>query len=196
MPRGRKKATELNDLPTVITDNEEGTIPYFVLDNEWGVACDERQEMLVHKRLANKTIKNENGEEDHIEQYSMWDAVCYCNSFSHVIQRYYDRVGKLEKKKLIKSTNFDELTNIYNNINKTISDAFSSTGINKEFLSISSILDDKARLKEELLSLKETQEQVEKETDKLLQLIKDKTSIIISRTEPTKHRVKKENGDV
>jgi hypothetical protein len=196
MPRGRKKATELNDLPTVITDNEEGTIPYFVLDNEWGVSCDERQEILVRKRIANRTIKDEEGNDDHIEQYFMWDSVSYCNSFTHIIQCYYERASRIEKKKLQKTTNFDDIKNIYIDVNKKISQALSSDGVNKEFMSIASILDDKAKLKEELVSLKEKKEKVEKETDKLLQLIKDKTSIIISRTEPTKHRVKKENGDV
>ena len=196
MARGKKSLLETTDLPIIPTDKEEGQIPYFILDDEWGISCDERQEILVHKKSANRTIKDENGVETHIEQYYMWECIAYTNSFTHTISVYVDKKGKEKKSKLIKSKDYKELIAIQNEIKSTIAKALDFNGINKEFLSITSILDERAKIEEELKLLRETKKQIEIETDKLLQLIKEKRTIIVSNTEPKKRRLKKENGDL
>ena len=196
MPRGKRNLLETTDLPIIPTDKEEGQIPYFILDDEWGISCDERQEILVHKKSANRTIKDENGVETHIEQYYMWDSVAYTSSFTHAISIYVDKKGKEKKSKLIKSKDYKELIAIQNDIKSTIAKALDFKGVNKDFLSITSILDERTKLEKELKMLKQTKEQVLQETEKLLELVKEKNKIIISTTEPKKHRVKKENGDV
>jgi hypothetical protein len=196
MAKGKKSLLETTDLPIIETNIEEGTIPYFVLDKEWGIACDERQEILVHKRIASRTIKNEQGVDDHVEQYVMWDSICYPHTFTHAIEIYVDKKGKLAKSKLNKSTDYSDLVKIQNDIKSTIANALDFSGVNKEFLSVTSILDERTKLEEELKMLKQTKEQVLQETEKLLELVKEKNKIIISATEPKKHRIKKENGDV
>ncbi len=196
MPRGKRNLSETTNLPIIPTDKEEGQIPYFVLDDEWGISCDERQEILVHKKSANRTIKDESGIETHIEQYYIWECIAYTNSFTHAISVYVDKKGKAKKSKLIKSKDYKELIEIQNEINSIISKALNFNGVNKEFLSITSLLDEKSKLKEELISLKETKLQVEKEVENLMDLIKEKRAIIVSNTEPKKRRLKKENGDL
>ena len=192
MPRGKRNLLETTDLPIIPTDKEEGQIPYFILDDEWGISCDERQEILVHKKSANRTIKDENGVETHIEQYYMWDSVAYTSSFTHAISIYVDKKGKEKKSKLIKSKDYNDLISIQNDIKSIITRALDFDSVNKDFLSITSILDERAKLEEELKLLRETKEQVELETEKLLQLVKEKRSIIISNIEPKKHRTPKE----
>lgn len=196
MPRGKRNLSETTNLPIIPTDKEEGQIPYFLLDDEWGISCDERQEILVRKKSANRTIKDESGIETHIEQYYTWECIAYTNSFTHAISVYVDKKGKAKKSKLIKSKDYKELVEIQNEINSIISKALNFNGVNKEFLSITSLLDEKSKLKEELISLKETKIQVEKEVENLMDLIKEKRAIIVSNTEPKKRRLKKENGDL
>ena len=196
MPRGKRNLSETTNLPIIPTDKEEGQIPYFILDDEWGISCDERQEILVRKKSANRTIKDENGVETHIEQYCMWECIAYTNSFTHTISTYVDKKGKAKKSKLIKSKDYKDLIAIQNEIKSIIAKALDFNGINKEFLSITSILDERAKIEEELKLLRGTKELIEAETDKLLQLIKEKRTIIVSNTEPKKRRLKKENGDL
>lgn len=195
MAKGKKSLLETTDLPIIETDIEEGLIPYFLIEDEWGVNCDERNEILVRKRIASRTIKDENDVEDHIEQYVVWEAETYSNTFTHTIECYISKKNKEEKSKLIKSKDYKDLISIQNEIKSNISKALEFNGINKEFLSITSILDERAKIEEELKLLREAKKQIEIETDKLLQLIKEKRSIIISNTEQKKHRIKEENGD-
>ena len=73
-----------------------------------------------------------------------------------------------------------------------ISTSLNINGINKEFLSITSILDERTKLEEELKMLKQTKDNVLNECEKLIDLVKEKRSIIIKETEPKKHRLKLE----
>jgi hypothetical protein len=192
MARGKKSLLETSNLPIVTTDIEEGQIPYFLIDDEWGIACDERNEILVHKRIANRTIKNEKGDEDHIEQYIMWDSISYPSTFSSAIESYVNKKGKTEKSKLKKSTNYNDLIKIQNEIKLTIEKSLEFNGVNSNFLSSMSIIDERAKLEEEIKKLRETKEMIIKETDLLMELVKQKRAIIISNTEPKKHRDVKE----
>ena len=192
MARGKRNLLETTDLPIITTDKEEGQIPYFLIDDEWGVSCDERQEILVHKKTSSRTIKDENGVETNIEQYYMWDSVAYTSSFTHAISIYVDKKGKEMKSKLSKSKDYNDLILIQNEIKSIITRALDFDSVNKDFLSVTSIINERAKLEEELKLLRETKEQVLSETDKLLQLVKEKRSIIISNTESKKHRTQKE----
>ena len=122
----------------------------------------------------------------------MWEAISYPSNFTKAIEIYVDKKGKEKKSKLIKSKDYNDLISIQNDIKSTIAKALDFDSVNKDFLSITSVIDKRAKLEEELISLKEIKEQVEIETEKLLELIKEKNRIIISATEPKKHRIKKE----
>lgn len=196
MARGKKSLLETTELPIITTDIEEGQIPYFILDDEWGISCDDRNEILVHKRVASRTIKDESGVEIHVEQYFMWESISYPSTFTKAIELYVDKKGKAMKSKIVKSKDYNDLISIQNDIKTTITKALDFNSVNKDFLAITSILDERAKLEEQLKLLRETKEQVICETEKLLQLVKEKRSIIMSNTEPTKHRSKEENGDV
>ena len=91
MARGKKSLIETTNLPIEKTDKEEGQIPYFIIDDEWGVSCDDRNEILVHKRLANRTIKDENNINTYIEQYYSWESICYTSNFTTAIDIYANK---------------------------------------------------------------------------------------------------------
>jgi hypothetical protein len=197
MAKGKKSLLETTDLPIIATDKEEGQIPYFIIDDKYGVSCDERCEMLCRKKKASRTIKDEEGNPHHVETYYMWESFCYTNSFSSCVENYINiKDRELKKERLIKTKDYNKMIEIQQEIKRIIDNSFSSNGNNKEFLSITHTIDQQAKLNEELIVLKNLKNQVQDETDKLMQLIKEKRAIIISNTEPKKHRVKKENGDV
>lgn len=194
MARGKKSLIETTNLPIEKTDKEEGQIPYFIIDDEWGVSCDERNEILVHKRLANRTIKDENNIDTYIEQYYSWESICYTSNFTTAIDIYANKKEKEKKSKLIKTKDYKDVIKIQEEIKEIIQEALSfENSKNKEYLSTTSIIDKRAKLEEEILLLKETKEEVEKETEKLLKMIKEKNKIIIN-SEPsgkTKKNIKK-----
>lgn len=189
MPRGKKNLLETTNLPIIKTNTEEGKIPYFIIDNEWGIACDDRNEILVHKNPANKTIKNDQGEDDHIEQYYMWTIDCYPSNVTNALEIYADRKGKEAKSKLLRSKDYNDLLRINRDIQQTIDKALDSEGVNQSYLAVTSILDERSKLEEELNRLRELTNIVEDKSNHLLELIKEKQTIIISETKP--HNVKK-----
>lgn len=194
MARGKRSLLETTNLPIVETNIEEGVSPYFLIDDKYGIACDERQEMLCRKKKSSRTIKDEYGQPYKIETYYMWESFCYTNSFSSCIENYLKiKDRELKKERLIKTKDYTELINIQNEIKQIISKALSTDGDNKSVFTISKVIDQQSKLMEEIENLKKIQSQTEKESDKLLQLIKEKRSLIISATEPTKHRNKKED---
>lgn len=193
MARGKKSLLETSDLPVVYTDEEKGQIPYFLIDDEWGVSCDERQEILVKKKIANKTVKDENGENEHIEQYTMWDSICYPSTFTDAINSYVKKKSRSMKSKIYKSSDYKDILNVQNEIKSIVAKSLDTNGVNKNFLSITSIINERQKIEEELQMLRDVKEQVNNECEKLMELIKEKRSIIIKNTEPKKHRMPKED---
>lgn len=193
MARGKKSLMETTDLPIVETDKEEGNIPYFVIDEEYGIACDDMQEMLCKRVKASKTIKGEDGKESHVETYYKWNNLKYMGNFTSCIEEYAKIKSRdIKKNKLIKSKDFKDVVAIQNEVKQLVADSLSKDGLNKEFLSITSIIDERAKLEEEIKHLKQLKEQCINDVESLIELVKEKRRIIIKETEPKKHRVKKE----
>ena len=113
MPRGRKINIQNSNLTVIKTNNVEGNIPYMLIDDEYGIACDAYNEILVKKIIANKTV------ESHIEQYIKWDAVGYYNSMSSCLKGYMEKTERDKKVKLVNAS-FADIINIKNNIIKQI----------------------------------------------------------------------------
>jgi len=193
MRRGKRNLLETTDLPIIETTIEEGTIPYFIIDDKYGIACDDKCEMICRKKKSNRTIKDEEGNPIYIETYYVWESFCYVGTFSECINRYLlikDR--DIKKERLVKTKDYGKLIEIQNEIKCIVSKALDTNGVNSQFLSATSIIDDKAKLKEELDCVNSLKEDIEKEYKSFMEMIKDKRKIIIKNTEPTKHRTKKE----
>lgn len=83
MPRGRKKATEVESLPVVVVSEEEGNIPFLVLEKDkYGIYADNYSYALVQRKEMNRTVKDEEGNPHHIEKYNSWVSIRWVGNYS------------------------------------------------------------------------------------------------------------------
>lgn len=100
MPRKTLADTEL---PIEETDIEEGTLPFFLIDDEYGIACDQYCYMLCKKKRANRTIKDEDGKPNHIESYWSWTPFKYTGTFQSIMETYVEQKERGLNKRIVKS---------------------------------------------------------------------------------------------
>ena len=184
MPRKTLADTEL---PIEETDIEEGTLPFFLIDDEYGIACDQYCYMLCKKKRANRTIKDEDGKPNHIESYWNWTPFKYTGTFQSIMETYVEQKERGLNKRIIKSKDFKEILETYNKIHKIISDAVDIEGLNKSFMSVTSLLDQKEKLLQKISEVHELKEDLLKEYNELQILIKQKRKIIVDKHKPLKN---------
>lgn len=189
---GRVSLTESTDLDVIETGIEEGCIPFFLIEENYGVSVDDLCYKLCERRKANRTIKDENGNPDHVETYFLWTAFKYLSSFKQSIECYC----KIKERKLnarkVKNADYKELINTQNEIKRIVAKALKTDGVNKEFVSFCDLTDKKEELLREIEEVRALKKTLNDESESLINLIKEKRRIIISSTEPKKHRVKTE----
>lgn len=196
MAKGRaKQLLENTDLPLIETDDEEGTIPFFIIDDNYGIAVDNYCYQLCKKSKANKTVKGENGVPTHVESYYKWTSFKYTDSLKSMFDCYVKEKERELHSKLTKSREFRDLMKVQDEIKTIICTSLKPDGHNKEWLSTVELLDEKERLRSEIKELQNIKQSVIREADSLLDIIKEKRKIIIGETEPKKHRIKKEEED-
>lgn len=179
MPRGKKIIADETELKIIETENEEGTIPFFIIDDEFGIACDQYCYMLCRKKRANKTVKDEDGNPSHIESYWMWTSYRYTNSFESIMNTYVSQKERDINKKLVKEKDFKNIIKTYQDIHEIIKNAFDVEGLNKDFLSHSTLIDQRAELEADIKATKELRNKLSKECEELEKLIKEKRKIVI-----------------
>lgn len=180
MARGRKPLTELTDLPLVETELEEGQIPFFLIDEEYGVNCDQYCYMLVKKKRATRTIKDEDGKPHHVESYWSWISLKYANTFQYIIECYVSIKGKDLNKKLVKSTDYKDLIKTQEQIRDILNNMF-SLNYNKDFLTVGDKVDTLNGLSKDLKELENTRDMLKKECDDLLAFIKETRKIVMDK---------------
>lgn len=189
---GRKSLLESTDLKIVETDIEEGTIPFFLIEDDYGVAADNNCYMLCERKKASRTIKNESGEPDHVETYFLWNSFKYLSTFKGTLECYLQiKSRKLNARKL-KTTTYKDIIDNQNEIKNIIANALKSDGVNRDFVSFCDLVDKKKELLNDIQEVKNLKNQLIDEVDSLMNLVKEKRRIIITNTEPTKHRLKLE----
>lgn len=181
-----------NDLPVKETDIEEGNIPFFLIDDEYGVTADNYCYMLCYKKKMNRSVKNEDDVITHIESYYNWTPLKYTNTFQSIIECYMTIKERKLSSRLVKNKDYKEFINIQNEIKDIISKAFDTNGVNKEFVSFCDLIDHKEKLLQEIEELSALKDKVVDMANDLLNIIKKKRKIIINETEGKKHRIKLE----
>ena len=118
----------------VVTDKEEGSIPFFEFDDEYGIAVDQFQYILVQKKISGRTVTDENGNE-YVESYIKWDTskAKYSSTVEGIIDSY---ISVIEKKKLkdLRTKDMNDIIKVRLEIKAIIEKAFNNTGVNKEIL--------------------------------------------------------------
>lgn len=187
MPRGRKKViTEETELPIIDTNDEAGNIPFFLIDEEFGISCDQYGYMLCRKKRANRTIKNEEGNDDHIETYWMWTAYKYTSTFESIMKCYVSQKERDLNKKLIKEKDFKAILENYKQIHQIIKNALSVEGLNKDFISMSSLIDQRKKLDDEIKDVETYKNSLKQKCDELQEAIKEARKIVVEKHKPKK----------
>jgi hypothetical protein len=192
MAKGRVSLLESTDLPVIETEIEEGTLPFFLIEDDYGIAADKYCYMLCERKKASRTIKNENGEPDHVETYFLWNSIKYLSSFKRTMECYIEINGRKMNARKIKNTTFKDIIDNQNEIKRIVSEALKTDGVNKEFVSFCDLADKKEELLKEIEEVRVLKKTLSDESEALLEFIKEKRRLIITNTEPKKHRVKTE----
>lgn len=189
MAKGKKSLFETTDPSNIIeTDKEEGQIPFFIIDEEYGIAADNMCYMLVIAKKAGRTI-----EDNKVETYIKWEPVAYVNTLAQAINDYAIKKERKLNRKLSKSKDLTEIKNNQIIINNIIKKALSVNGQNKEVFDTLELLQTKEDVLKLINEVKNAKEEAIKMFDEFEELIKEKRKIIIKQTEPVKHRYKKED---
>ena len=124
MSKGMKPLTETTGLPIVNTNGDEGDVPNFLFkgDKDYGIASDDCNYILVERKNASRTIKDDNGTPVKVETYNQWIDKAYFKSFDNCLKTYCEVKDKNFINKLKKETDFNKLIENRDKTYKIISD--------------------------------------------------------------------------
>lgn len=109
----KTKLTDKTDLQIVETNKEEGTIPNisFKGDENWGIAIDDLNHTIVERKVASRTIKNEDGT-SHVESYYRWNPIAYVGTLESAIESYMNKREKRFLKTLHKCDDWSQIVDL------------------------------------------------------------------------------------
>lgn len=179
MPRGRRKKTEEIELPIIETNNEIGAIPFFILEeNKYGVYTDKMSYSLVRRKKSSKTVKNDDGIDDHIETYYNWESFKWTRTFKDIIEAYIEHREKELDSTLTKEHDLDKINDNRNKIFPMLQRAFSTTGDNKKVFEFCDLIEQKDRVLKDLEEIKEMRNQLKNTIDEMENILKSKRKLI------------------
>ena len=177
------------DKTNVVDLGEITSEPNILIDDEWGISGGYRDYALVTKKVAHRTGKAEDGEnEGKVIRYEKWDDVLYCGTIFECLRSYQDVVNLSKIKALKNCKDYLEIEKIYKSTNATINSFLKHQDMAEESKDIAKLLDTISQLQLELKRV----HTILAEADELHEKIKEKRQILIKDTEPKKHRVKLE----
>lgn len=190
--KGVKSLAEtVNSDEIIISDEEVGTVN-FMIDDTYAIQGSYGDYALVERKIKYRTGKEEDGiNNGKVIQYIGWDTVqphSYGRTPFDILKNYADYINLKKFKQLNKSSNFDDVKQIYLDTQNTIKQSLKSSQFTDDIKQQATLVNEIAELKSKLSEINKVFE----EADELRELIKSKRKIIITDTEPKKHRIKKE----
>lgn len=187
--KGKQSLAETVDDSEIIDSGEVVGEPNILIDDEYGISGGYRDYALVIKKIAHRTGKVEDGEnEGKVIRYVKWEDVLYENSIFGCLRSYQDVVNLTKIKALKNCKDYLEIEKIYKETNDKINRFLKHQDMSKETRDALNLMDTINQLNEELSKAKE----VIKDANEFKSWIKEKRQILIKDTEPKKHRVKLE----
>lgn len=122
MARGKQSLAELTAPENIIETNEEvGSVPFYLIDDNYGISGCYADYALVIKKRANKTGKEENGEDPtKVYSYYRWDELKYSGTIAGIYDIYL-KVNKINAFKNLKTTkDINKLLDIENGLHDYI----------------------------------------------------------------------------
>lgn len=150
--KGKQSLLETTDSRDIIkTDEEVGSIPYFIIDKEYGVACDNLCYTLVVKKIACRRGKKDNDEDtSKVYKYIRWEDLGYLDSFESVIKMYAEVKEKRLNRKLIKSQDLQDIKDIRRSIKNDIKKALSTKSDDNQIEEVCGLVDAINKLREDI----------------------------------------------
>jgi hypothetical protein len=181
MARGSKLSLLETTAPEdiIMTNEEVGSIPFFLIDDDYGISGCYADLALVVKKRANKTGKEENGE-DPTKVYSFyrWDELKYDSKISGIYECYYKIKELAGFKKIRKSTNLNDLIKIQEEIKVTIHRSLDITE-NNQITQVYDLLDTVAYLKNQITEGKKVLTELNQTCSDTIDELKKSRKIIV-----------------
>lgn len=178
----------------IISDEETGSLPFFLIDDDYGISGNMYDYALVVKKKANRAATKDDCEnyEGMYIQYTSWTPVGYYGTLDGIFTCYIKTVALSKSKKLKRTKDYQKLIEIYQNIYDKINVSLQHENLPSEVIKTCKLADTIAKMEEQISNMKERYNYLLREADKLEAMIKEKRSMIIKNMEPKKHRVKLE----
>ena len=187
--KGKQSLAETVDDSEIVDSGEVVAEPNILIDDEYGISGGYRDYALVVKKIAHRTGKVEDGEnEGKVIRYTKWEDVSYAGTIFECLRSYQDITNLTKIKALKNCKDYLEIEKIYKETNAKINQFLKHQDMSKETKDAISLIDTINQLHNELNKAKE----VIKDANDFKAWIKEKRQILISDTEPKKHRVKLE----
>ena len=184
MPRGvRKKLTETTELPVIHTEEETGNIPFFILeDDKYGIATDKVSYSLARRKQASKTVKDEEGNEDHVETYYIWESFKWGRTIESVVDSYIRHKTKELDSTLVKEHDINKLNNNRDKVLEILRKSFKPIGVNKKIIEFSDLMERKEDIIKSIEELNEKNNELYEAISNLEELIKETTKKLTPKT--------------
>ena len=185
----KQTLAETVDPSEIVTSNEEQNPPNIMITDDIGIIGGYGDYALVEKKIAYKTGKLEDGEDNigKVIQYTRWYDIGYFATIFDCVKAYCKYRNLTKIKELEKVKDFKLIEQIFIDTNETVTKFLNNyskmTDANSNALSLMDTINELKRKTDEI-------NKVLSEADDLRELIKSKRQIIIKETEPKKHRLK------
>jgi len=179
----------------ILTNEETGSIPYFDIDGEYGVAEGYASETLVVKKRANKKGKVDLGENpDKVYSYEKWDELKYPSTFDRAIEIYAETKLRNLNKTLIKSTDLKDIRKNQLEVQAIIKKALNINIMDGEIIEACSLINTIQYMKKQIEETIKLNKELVSETKKLREEIKESRQIIVDmKPKKVAHKVKLED---
>ena len=194
MARGKQSLKETLD-PSLITktDIEEGDIPFFLIENGYGVSVDKYGYNLVERKEMTRSVKDEKGNVVGGETYYTWNFSKSAGSFEDALLAYTRVTERKLMSKLVKCADFRKLVAIRLQIQNTINNAFKIDGINSTLLDACNTIQGHEDLKVKITEVNKLADNATEQFNNLIDTIKEKRKIIVQEMpKEKKHPIKEE----
>ena len=195
MARGKQSLKDkLNESLIIKTDEEIGDIPFWLIDENYGVSVDKYGYSLVEKKEMTRGVKDDAGNIVGGETYYTWQFCKSASSFEDGLLAYTRVTERKLMSKLVKCQDFRMLVAIRLQIQKTINNSFKINGINSELLDACNTIQGHEDLKIKIAEVNKLADDTTEQFNDLIDTIKEKRKIIVQEMpKEKKHKIKEEN---
>lgn len=170
MARGKPSmAANVNKEDIVATDENTGSVPFYLIDDEWGIAADEYCYALCRGKVAHKK-EIVNGKEV-IVSYKRWSKVSYYNSIWSVLKGYAEKKEKIDLSQL-KTTDIGKIAQISESIKTTVEKKMNEYVYDTNIEEIGKLEHTKKKLMKEVKEIAAMKDSLQKEYEETMALLK------------------------